>query len=91
MSIRTEPTYEERLAAKKRADRYIARDGSAPSILSRRRDGRRQDLNDDDRRHLRFCLSVLRLRVAHQEEAKDCLEYIQAILERDYGLSKGSD
>jgi hypothetical protein len=82
-------TLADRLASKKRADAYITRDGQAPSALSAAADGKRQDLNDDDRRHLMFCLKTLREAIfSNDERLEACLDFVEALLTRDYDLSR---
>jgi hypothetical protein len=79
------------LATKKLADKYIGRHGEPPSLFSRRAAARQQDLNDDDRKHLKWCLSALerglsRGKIEHFADAKAALDFVSALLERDYNL-----
>lgn len=89
--LRNRVTLADVLAAKKRADAYVGRDGRLPSVLDAAREGRRQDLNDDDRKHLKFCLETLRKDISFDERLEACLDFVEAILDRDYGLSKGAE
>jgi hypothetical protein len=80
-----------RLAMKKLADKYVGRHGEPPSLFSRRADARLQDLNDDDRKHLKWCLAALERGIARGNiekfaDAKAALDFIAALLERDYNL-----
>lgn len=80
-----------RLAMKKLADKYIGRRGEPPSLLSRRASARRQDLNDDDRKHVKWCLDIIRNGLLKrdakaQTDAHTALDFIVAILDRDYNL-----
>jgi hypothetical protein len=86
--IRTRETLADRLATKKRADAYIGRDGQAPNVREAAREGRRQDMNEDDRKHLRFCLAQLRSAVGRDLDRHACLDFVEAILEHDYELSR---
>jgi hypothetical protein len=79
-------TEADRLASKKLADRYVNRKGGPPSMVERARAGRRQDLNDDDRRHLKFCLGELRRVCKPGTVADTCLDFIEALLQHDYRL-----
>ena len=80
-----------RLAMKKRADKYIGRAGEPPSLLSRAKYGRDQDTNDDDRRHLRWCLRTIRAELGRGSIGHDALAFIEVLLNRDYALNKGAD
>lgn len=89
-------TVTHRLAMKKLADRYIGRRGEPPSLISRRAAARAQDLNDDDRRHLRWCLDLVRQGLLKTDaktraDAHTALDFIVAVLDRDYGLYRGED
>lgn len=88
---RNHVTLADRLAAKKRADVYVGRDGQPPSALQAAKDGRRQDLNDDDRKHLKFCLAALRKDISFDGRLEACLEFVEAILNRDYQLDRGAE
>lgn len=77
-----------RLATKKLADKYIGRRGEPPSLSLRRAAARSQDLNDDDRKHLRWCLEALRV-VARGRDVSAAFGFIEAILTRDYALDRG--
>jgi hypothetical protein len=79
-------TEADRLASKKLADRYVNRKGGPPSMVERARAGRHQDLNDDDRRHLKFCLKTILKALTPESEAELCLTYVEALLQRDYRL-----
>ena len=79
-------TEADRLASKKLADRYVNRKGGAPSMMEAAKAARHQDLNDDDRRHLKFCLKTLRWSLRPKSEAEACLDFVQALLDRDYRL-----
>jgi hypothetical protein len=79
-------TEADRLASKKLADRYVNRKGGPPSMREAARAGRAQDLNDDDRKHLKFCLGELHRVCAHGTIAETCLDYVEALLQRDYRL-----
>jgi hypothetical protein len=80
-------TLEYKLASKKLADRYVRRDGGRPSIVDAVKAGRFQDLNDDDRRHIRFCLKTISTRLgAPPSDGHDALEFIVLLLDRDYKL-----
>ena len=82
-------TLEDRLASKKLADRYVRRDGGRPSIVDAVRAGRFQDLNEDDRRHIRWCLKTISRRLGEPpSEAHDALEFVVLLLDRDYKLYK---
>ena len=84
-------TLEERLASKKLADRYVRRDGGHPSIIDAVKAGRFQDLNEDDRKHIRFCLKTIERRLgAPPSEAHDALEFIVLLLDRDYKLYRSA-
>ena len=81
---------------KKLADKYVGRHGEPPSLLSRRRAARHQDLNDDDRKHLKWCLDVLRNGLLRRDaralaDAHTALDFIVALLDRDYALYRGTD
>jgi hypothetical protein len=89
--LRNKITLADKLAAKKRADAYVGRDGSLPSILAAAKEGARQDLNDDDRKHLKFCLAALRKDISFDERLEACLEFVEAILNRDYQLDRGAE
>jgi hypothetical protein len=89
--LRNRVTLAEVLAAKKRADAYVGRDGRPPSVLDAAREGRRQDLNDDDRKHLKFCLDALRKDISFDERLEACLDFVEAILNRDYDLKRGTE
>jgi hypothetical protein len=86
--LRNHEKLAEQLALRKRADAYIGRDGQPPNICDAARAGRRQDLNDDDRRHIRFCLNKLKHAVEGQAVLMDCLVFIEALLERDYDINR---
>ncbi len=77
-----------KLAMKKLADRYVGRRGEPPSLALRKAAARAQDLNDDDRKHLRWCLETLRV-VAWGREVSAAFDFIEAVLARDYGLQLG--
>jgi hypothetical protein len=80
-------TLEEKLASKKLADRYVRRDGGRPSIIDAVKAGRFQDLNEDDRRHIRFCLKTISKQLGlPPSEAHDALEFVVLLLDRDYKL-----
>jgi hypothetical protein len=79
-----------KLATKKLADRYIGRRGEPPSLSSQRLAATQQDLNDDDRKHLRWCLETLRI-VAWGKEVEAAFEFIEALLVRDYALDRGKE
>ena len=80
-------TLEDELASKKLADRYVRRDGGRPSIVDAVRAGRFQDLNEDDRKHIRFCLKAISRKLGEPpSEAHDALEFIVLLLDRDYKL-----
>ena len=79
------------LAQKKVADKYIGRKGEPPSLASRKAAARQQDLVDDDRKHLKWCLDAIergiaRGKIEHFKEAQAALDFITALLERDYNL-----
>jgi hypothetical protein len=84
---------EHKLAAKKLADKYVGREGEPPWVVGRAKAGRLQDLNDDDRQHLRFCLDVIRKGlmspIANREGANACLDFVVAVIDRDYNLYRG--
>jgi hypothetical protein len=78
-----------RLAMRKLADKYVGRNGEPPSLSSRRAAARAQDLNDDDRKHLRWCLDQLNKAAwgnATIKDARAALDFVTALLERDYNL-----
>jgi hypothetical protein len=80
-----------KLAMKKLADKYVGRHGEPPSLFSRRVAGKQQDLNDDDRKHLKWCLNALergisRGKIEHFKEAQAALDFLSALLDRDYNL-----
>lgn len=77
-----------KLAMKKLADRYVGRRGEPPSLHLRKAAARAQDLNDDDRKHLKWCIETLRV-VAWGKEVGAAFDYIEAVLSRDYGLHLG--
>jgi hypothetical protein len=79
-------TLADRLASQKLADRYINRKGGAPSALTAARDARQQNLNDDDRRHLKFCLREIRNVCLRSSIAETCFDFVEALLDRDYKL-----
>lgn len=87
--LRNNVTLADKLAAKKRADLYVGREGQLPSIVDAAREGRRQDLNDDDRKHLKYCLALLRKDISFDERLEACLDFVEAILNRDYDLQRG--
>jgi hypothetical protein len=89
-SYRQRPTYAQQMALKKKADQYVARDGQAPSVYQARKDGRAQDLNADDRSALKWALIKLRVAVANQGDATQCLEFVEAILDNIYQLNPKS-
>jgi hypothetical protein len=89
--LRNKVTLADKLASKKLADAYVGRDGQPPSILARAKEGARQDLNDDDRKHLSFCLAALRKDISFDERLEACLDFVEAILDRDYDLKKGTE
>jgi hypothetical protein len=79
------------LAMKKLADKYVGRRGEPPSLSSRRAAQRNQDLNDDDRKHLKWCLDIIRNGLLRhdaqaQADAHAALDFIVAVLDRDYNL-----
>jgi hypothetical protein len=78
-----------KLATKKLADRYIGRRGEPPSLTLRRAAGRAQDVNDDDRHNLKWAIQTLRLAVDRAEMAGAALDFLEALLTRDYGLDRG--
>jgi hypothetical protein len=57
--------------------------------LAAAKEGARQDLNDDDRKHLKFCLAALRKDISFDERLEACLDFVEAILNRDYQLDRG--
>jgi hypothetical protein len=80
-----------KLAMRKLADKYIGRRGEPPSLSSRRAAARQQDINDDDRKHLKWCLAAIergfaRGKIEHFKEAQSALDFVSALLERDYNL-----
>jgi hypothetical protein len=80
-----------RLAMRKLADKYIGRHGEPPSLFSRRLAGKQQDLNDDDRKHIKWCLGAIergiaRGKIEQFKDAQAALDFITALLERDYNL-----
>ena len=81
-----------KLATKKLADRYIGRRGEPPSLFSQRLAARQQDLNDDDRKHIKWCLGAIKRGIASggtaraEADARAALDFITALLERDYNL-----
>ena len=77
-----------KLAMKKLADRYVGRRGEPPSLAARKAAARNQDLNDDDRKHLQWCIETLRI-VAWGKEVTAAFEFIEAVLARDYDLYRG--
>ena len=81
-------TEEDRLATRKLADRYVNRKGGAPSMMEAAKAARHQDLNDDDRRHLKFCLKTIRkaLTLMPPGPAEACMDFVEALLDRDYRL-----
>jgi hypothetical protein len=82
-------TLEDKLASKKLADRYVRRDGGRPSIVDAVKAGRFQDLNEDDRKHIRFCLKTISRKLGvPPSEAHDALEFVVLLLDRDYKLYK---
>jgi hypothetical protein len=83
-------TLEDKLASKKLADRYVRRDGGRPSIVDAVLAGRFQDLNEDDRKHIRFCLKLVSKELTSQS-AKDALEFIILLLDRDYKLYRSAN
>lgn len=89
--LRNKVTLADVLAAKKRADAYVGRDGALPSILAAAKEGARQDLNDDDRKHLKYCLAALRKDISFDERLEACLDFVEAILNRDYDLKRGEE
>ena len=90
-SYRQTPTYATQMALKKKADQYIARDGQAPSVRQARKDGRAQDLNEDDRSALKWALKRLRKYTEIYTEASECLDYVEAILDNIYKLNPKSE
>lgn len=81
----------QRLAMKKLADKYVGRRGELPSLSSRRAAASSQDLNDDDRRHLKFCLDVIGVGLGSRNakeraDAQAALDFIAELLDRDYNL-----
>ena len=77
----------DRLATRKLADRYINRKGGSPSMREAARDARHQDLNDDDRKHLKWCLRRLLSAVyGSGEQNVAAFEFVEALLDRDYRL-----
>ena len=80
-------TLEDRLASKKLADRYVRRDGGRPSIVDAIKAGRFQDLNEDDRKHIRWCLKTIEKQLGFPpSDAHDALEFVVLLLDRDYKL-----
>lgn len=77
-----------KLAMKKLADRYVGRRGEPPSLALRKAAARAQDLTEDDRQHLKWCIETLRI-VAWGKEVGAAFDYIEAVLSRDYGLQRG--
>ena len=75
-----------KLATMKLADRYLGRRGEPPSVLSANRAAKAQALNDDDRQHLRWCIKVLRNAIGRDRDARAAMEFIEAVLDRDYAL-----
>jgi hypothetical protein len=74
---------------RKVADKYIGRRGEPPSLFSRKSAQRKQDLNDDDRKHLKFCLDIIRnglLKGKAQADAHAALDFLVAVIDRDYAL-----
>lgn len=81
-----------KLTTKKLADRYIGRRGEPPSLTSRRAAARSQDLNDDDRKHLKWCLGTLSGAIVGKGttgKARAALEFVTALIERDYDINRG--
>jgi hypothetical protein len=77
---------------KKLADKYVGRRGEPPSLSSRRVAAKQQDLNDDDRKHLKWCLNAIergitRGKIEQFKDAQAALDFISALLERDYNLN----
>ncbi len=75
-----------RQATKKLADKYVGRRGEPPSLSLRPPSAPPQELNDDDRHRLQWCLDQLKVAAWGQLEAP--YQFIEAILNRDYGLDR---
>jgi hypothetical protein len=80
-----------RLAMRKLADKYVGRHGEPPSLSSRRAAARAQDLNDDDRKHLKWCLDVIAIglgsrNMKERADAVAALDFVGELLDRDYNL-----
>lgn len=80
-----------KLAMRKLADRYVGRRGEPPSLISRQKAARSQDVNDDDRKHLKWCLDAIHHGIAQGKgriptDARAALEFVEALLDRDYHL-----
>jgi len=75
-----------RLATQKLADKYLGRRGEPPSVLLAKRYGARQDLNEDDRKHLKWCFDQLRELCGSYRESKAAFEFIEAVIDRDYDI-----
>lgn len=83
-----------KLAMKKLADRYVGRAGEPPSLRARQKAAKSQDLTEDDRKHMRWSLDVVRHGLLRKDatatmDAHAALDFIVAILARDYGLYLG--
>jgi hypothetical protein len=84
-----------RLLARKQADKYVTRSGGPPSLLDRQLAARSQDLLEDDRKALRYSIGLikraLKLHPARDDNVASAFSFIEAVLDRDYGLSLGCD
>jgi hypothetical protein len=84
-----------RLLAKKQADKYVTRTGGPPSLLDRQLAARSQDLLEDDRKALQYSIGLIKralnLHPAREDNVASAMSFIEAILNRDYGLSRGRD
>jgi hypothetical protein len=76
---------------RKLADKYVGRHGEPPSLSLRQAASRSQDLNDDDRKHLKWCLDVIGIGLGSKNakeraNAQAALDFIGELLDRDYNL-----
>lgn len=80
-------TLADKLAAKKLADRYVRRDGARASFIDAQLAGRMQDLNDDDRKHLRWCVGAIYKAIGQAPSpALDALTFIDTFLDANFRI-----
>jgi hypothetical protein len=83
----------QRQLAKAKADKYISRSGGAPGLRHRSRLTQSQQLMEDDRKALKYSVKLVRDQLYRRpdETALAAWDFIELLLDRDYGLSLGRE